>query len=36
MVSIYTYYPWVTYIQIPYLLWVGFAFVLQIEIVRRN
>jgi translocator protein len=36
MVSIYTYYPWVTYIQIPYLLWVGFAFVLQIEIVRRE
>jgi translocator protein len=36
MVSIYTYYPWVTYIQIPYLLWVLFAFVLQGEIVRRN
>jgi translocator protein len=36
MVSIYTYYPWVTYIQIPYLLWVLFAFVLQIEIVRRE
>ena len=36
MVSIYTYYPWVTYIQIPYLLWVGFAFVLQGEVTRRN
>jgi translocator protein len=36
MVSIYTYYPWVTYIQIPYLLWGGFAFVLQGEVTRRN
>jgi translocator protein len=36
MVSIYTYYQWVTYIQIPYLLWGLFAFVLQGEIVRRN
>ena len=36
MVSIYTYYPWVTYIQIPYLLWGLFAFVLQVSITRRN
>jgi translocator protein len=36
MVSIYTYYPWITYIQIPYLLWGLFAFVLQGEVVRRN
>ncbi len=36
MVSIYTYYPWITYIQIPYLLWVLFALVLQGEITRRN
>ena len=36
MVSIYTYYPWVTYIQIPYMLWVLIAFVLQFEITRRN
>jgi len=36
MVSIYTYYPWVTYIQIPYLLWGLFAFGLQVEITGRN
>jgi len=36
MVSIYTYYSWITYIQIPYLLWVCIATVLQIEIMRRN
>ena len=36
MVSIYTYYPWVTYIQIPYMLWVLIAFVLQISITVMN
>jgi len=36
MVSIYTYYQWITYIQIPYLLWISFALVLQFEITRRN
>ena len=36
MVSIYTYYQWITYIQIPYLLWTSFALVLQFEITRRN
>lgn len=36
MISIYTYYPWITYIQIPYLLWILIAFVLQFEITRRN
>lgn len=36
MVSIYTYYPWVTYIQIPYLLWGLFAFGLQISITVMN
>ena len=36
MVGIYNYYSWITYIQIPYLLWGLFAFLLQIEITRRN
>ncbi len=36
MISIYTYYQWITYIQIPYLLWVSFAFVLQFSITVLN
>ena len=36
MVSIYTYYSWITYIQIPYLLWVCIATVLQISIMVMN
>jgi tryptophan-rich sensory protein len=36
MVVIYPYYSWITYINIPYLVWVGFAFLLQVEITRRN
>jgi len=36
MVSIYTYYQWITYIQIPYLLWTSFAFVLQASITKMN
>ena len=36
MVSIYTYYQWISYIQIPYLLWISFAFVLQFSITVLN
>jgi tryptophan-rich sensory protein len=36
MVGIYPYYQWITYIQIPYLLWVSFAFGLQISITVLN
>lgn len=36
MVSIYTYYQWITYIQIPYLLWISFALVLQSTITVLN
>ncbi len=36
MWSIYSYAPWVTYIQIPYLLWVTFATVLQLTITYLN
>lgn len=36
MVSIYTYKKWITYIQIPYLLWVSFATVLQLTITYLN
>jgi tryptophan-rich sensory protein len=36
MVSIYNYYPWVTYMQMGYLLWICFAFVLQVTITRLN
>lgn len=36
MVSIYTYYSWISYIQIPYLLWVCIATVLQISIMMMN
>jgi len=36
MVAVYPYKKWVTYIQIPYLLWVSFATVLQLTIVYLN
>jgi tryptophan-rich sensory protein len=34
--AIYTYVPWVTYLNIPYLLWVCFATVLQFSITYLN
>lgn len=36
MVAIYPYAKWITYIQIPYLVWVSFATVLQLTIVYLN
>lgn len=36
MVAIYPHIRWITYIQIPYLLWVSFASVLQIVITYLN
>lgn len=36
MVSVYTHYSWITYIQIPYLIWLSFAFVLQLTITILN
>jgi len=36
MVCIYKYARWITYIQIPYLLWVSFATVLQLTITVLN
>jgi benzodiazapine receptor len=36
MIAIYPYKKWVTYIQIPYLLWVSFATVLQITVTVLN
>lgn len=36
MRSIYPYAPWVTYAQIPYLLWVAFATCLQLTITYLN
>jgi len=36
MVSIYPYSKWITYIQIPYLLWVSFASILQLTITYLN
>ena len=36
MISIYPHSRWVTYIQIPYLLWVSFATVLQLTITYLN
>ena len=36
MIAIYSYVYWVTYIQIPYLLWVSFATVLQLTITFLN
>lgn len=36
MIAIYPHAPWITYIQIPYLLWVSFATVLQLTITYLN
>ena len=36
MIAIYPYARWITYIQIPYLLWVSFATVLQLSITYLN
>lgn len=36
MVAIYSHAPWITYMQIPYLLWVAFAIVLQLTITFLN
>lgn len=36
MIAIYQYAPWVTYAQIPYVLWVGFATILQLSITVMN
>jgi translocator protein len=36
MVAIYPYARWITYIQVPYLLWVSFATVLQLTITYLN
>lgn len=36
MIAIYHHMPWVTYINIPYLLWVSFATVLQLTITYLN
>lgn len=36
MIAIYTHMKWITYIQIPYLLWVSFATVLQLTITYLN
>lgn len=36
MIAIYHYVPWVTYINVPYLLWVSFATVLQLTIAYLN
>lgn len=36
MIAIYPHARWVTYIQIPYLLWVSFATVLQLTITYLN
>ncbi len=36
MVWIFPYAPWVTYMQIPYILWVSFATVLQLTVTWMN
>lgn len=36
MIAIYPYASWITYIQVPYLLWVSFATVLQLTITFLN
>jgi translocator protein len=36
MVAIYPFYKWVAFIQVPYLLWVAFATILQITITVLN
>jgi tryptophan-rich sensory protein len=36
MIAIYPYASWITYLQIPYLLWVSFATVLQLTVTYLN
>lgn len=36
MIAIYPYQKWIAYIQIPYLLWVSFATILQLSITLMN
>lgn len=36
MIAIYPHLKWITYIQIPYLIWVSFATILQITITYLN
>jgi len=36
MIAIYPYAHWITYLQIPYLLWVSFATVLQLTVTYLN
>lgn len=36
MIAIYPHAPWITYIQIPYVLWVSFATVLQLTVTYLN
>jgi tryptophan-rich sensory protein len=36
MMAIYLYAPWITYIQIPYLVWVSFATILQLTVTYLN
>jgi tryptophan-rich sensory protein len=36
MIAIYPYAKWITYVQIPYLVWVSFAAVLQLTITFLN
>ena len=36
MIAIYTHAHWIAYMQIPYLLWVSFATVLQLTITYLN
>jgi tryptophan-rich sensory protein len=36
MIAIHQFVPWVTYVQIPYLLWVSFATILQLNITYLN
>lgn len=36
MINIFPYAKWITYIQIPYLLWVSFATILQLTITYLN
>lgn len=36
MVSIFPYFSWIYYLQIPYLIWVSFATVLQLTVTNLN
>ena len=36
MVAIFSFAPWISYLQIPYLLWVSFATVLQLTVTYLN